>query len=184
MSRWQVRNLKTFCSRFTDSRSASDAGEGAEGFGARNSGAVGSRVMYTPGNSSFTVIDEVGEGLVVLQADVEPRVDVLDQAVLGEQGFPLAFALDDVEVVDDVEQALLLEAQVGRGDEIARDAIGEAGGFADVLHDAPGVLHEVDAGCFRQAAGLFQELVEFVAVGHGSIAEGGDAVTGYVLSYA
>jgi len=43
---------------------------------------------------------EIGEGLVVLEVAVEPRLDVLDQPALEQEGVDLAFGLEVVDVAD------------------------------------------------------------------------------------
>jgi len=82
------------------------------------------------------------------------RLDVLDEAVLGEQRLPLGLAGDGLEVVDDLEHRGLLGAEIGRGDEVARHAVRQARGLADVEHHALVVLHEVHTRNLGQRAGL------------------------------
>ncbi len=76
---------------------------------------------------------------------MKQRLDVLDEAVLGEEGLPLALALEVLEVADDLEHGGFLGREIRGGDEVGGDAVGEAGGLADVDDDALGVFHEVDA---------------------------------------
>jgi Asp-tRNA(Asn)/Glu-tRNA(Gln) amidotransferase A subunit family amidase len=116
--------------------------------------------------------DEVGEGFVVDEADIEAGADVLDEAVLGEERFPLALAEQDLEVVDEVAHRLLLGAEVGGGDEVAGGAVGQVRGLADIEHDALVVFHEVDAGRFGQVAGFAQQATEALLVRLGAPGRG------------
>ena len=63
MSRWHVRNLKTFCSSDTDSRRAYTLVNGPNVFVPRNASSVRLRVMNTPGKSSRSVITRYGKVL-------------------------------------------------------------------------------------------------------------------------
>ena len=62
---------------------------------------------------------QVGIGLVVEQAGVELGLDVLDQAVLGQQCLDLGVGLEDLEVDDLIHQPDLLVLELGRGLEVA-----------------------------------------------------------------
>ena len=69
---------------------------------------------------------QVRERLVVEQPGVVLRLDVLDQPVLGQQGFDLGVGLDDLEVDDVVEQPGLLGLELGRRLEVGADAVAQA----------------------------------------------------------
>jgi hypothetical protein len=98
--------------------------------------------------------------LVIRQQLVEARPDVLDEPALHEQRFPLALALDDVEVLDEVKQGLLFGAELRRGDKVRADAVPKRPCLAHVEHRPRPVLHEVDARQPRQLPGLFREALE------------------------
>ena len=100
---------------------------------------------------------EVREGLVVLQPVVVGRMDVLHEARLHQERLPLAFAGDEVEVLDELEHGLLARTEVGRGNEVARHAAGQHRRLADVEDRARGVLHEVHAGHVGKHARLAEE---------------------------
>jgi hypothetical protein len=89
-------------------------------------------------------------------------MDVLDQTVLGEQGLPLALTLDGLKVADRVEHRLFLVAEVGRGNEVGRDAVGEDRGLADVDHAAFPVLHQIDARNAGKSPGFDEQVGEAV----------------------
>ena len=118
----------------------------------------------------------VGEGdldervaLVVLEADVEARLEALDEVGLEEErlgdvvdlgdldiGDPVDARPDDVLAARDGDAALALP--------VAPDAVTQALRLADVEHLARGVLHEVDAGPVREIGQRGRELG-----GHASI---------------
>ena len=94
-------------------------------------------------------------------------MDVLDEAVFGEEGLDFGVAGEEVEVGDEFEEALLAGAEVGGGDEVGADAVAEGAGLADVEDDAAEVFHEVDAGGFGEGFGFFAEAREARGVGLG-----------------
>ena len=134
-----------------------DAGERAvqfDAFLARLAGDEDAGEFVTGGDH------QVGKGFVIEQPRVVLRLDVLDQPVLGQQGFDFAVGLDDVEIDDIVQQAGLLELELGGGLEIAADPIAQGGRLADIDDAAFVILHQVDAGRFRQGLGFVGEFFE------------------------
>ena len=103
----------------------------------------------------------VGEGdldvriaLVVLEADVEARLEPLDQVGLEEQRLADAVDLGDLDVGDPVDDAPDPVAFAHRRRlllPVAAHAMAQALGLADVQHVAAGVLHQVHARSIGQA---------------------------------
>ncbi len=98
---------------------------------------------------------QVGVGLVVEQPGVVFRLNVLDEPVLGQKRLDLTVGLNDLKVDDQFPQRSLLEIELGGRLKIAGDPVAQAGGFADINHAALVILHQVDAGRFREGFGLF-----------------------------
>ena len=99
---------------------------------------------------------QVREGLVVLEALVELRSQVLDHAGLDEHRGDLVFGLDVVDLDDEPDP--VADAQiVGRVlVPIAGGPAAEVLGLADVHDPALGILHEVDAGAGGKGPGFFR----------------------------
>ena len=93
---------------------------------------------------------EIGKRFVVLQPIIERRMDVLDEARLHQERFPLAFAGNEVEVDDDVEHRLLAEPEVGGRDEVTRDAVWEDRSFPYIKDAAACILHQIHTGHIGQ----------------------------------
>ena len=103
---------------------------------------------------------QVGEGLVVEQPGVVARLDVLDEPVFGQQRLDFALGLQDVEVDDVLDKARFLVLELHPTLKVAANAVAQRGRLADVDDPALVVLHQVDAGGFRQGFGFFREFVE------------------------
>ncbi|MCU0243960.1 MAG: hypothetical protein MUE80_04290 [Acidobacteria bacterium] len=99
---------------------------------------------------------DVGEALVVLEAEVEAGLVLLDVVVLEEGRFLLGARQDVVDVGRLAEDAADLE--VGFGQEVGADPVAQGAGLADVDDLARGALEEVDAGLGRQFGGPFLQL--------------------------
>jgi len=87
-------------------------------------------------------------------------MDVLDEPILHEEGFPLALAFDVIEVMDKVEQTLFFPTQLSGRHEIARNAIGKTAGLPDVNDPASVVFHQINAGDFGKFPSLVEERFE------------------------
>jgi len=70
--------------------------------------------------------------------------------------------------MDFVEHAGLLGAQIGGWEEVTRDPVTQARGFADIEDDALAVLHEIDAGDGWQVAGGLVEPSQTLVAGFGA----------------
>jgi hypothetical protein len=102
----------------------------------------------------------VGEGdldvrvaLVVLEPDVEPRLEPLDQVGLEQQRLADAVDLGHLDVRDPVDDAADPVALAHRGGlllPVAAHPMAQALRLADIEHVAPGVLHQVHAGAIGQ----------------------------------
>ena len=98
---------------------------------------------------------DVRIGLVVAQPDVEARLVLLDEVLLGQQR--LGLGLDD-EVLDRVDElAQLDEPARGRAREVRGDALADRLGLAHVEHAPAGVAEQVHAGLVGQRAALLGE---------------------------
>ena len=98
---------------------------------------------------------DVRVALVVLEPDVEARLEALDEVGLEEQRLADAVDLGHLDVGDPVDD-LADAVDVARAADdlllpVAADAVAQALGLADVQHVAPGVLHQVHAGAVRQS---------------------------------
>jgi hypothetical protein len=91
---------------------------------------------------------DVGVGLVVAQADVEPRPVALDELLLGEQRLGLVLGDEEVDLGDLGDH---LGAPAGRlAGEVPTHALANRARLADVEHLASLVLEHVDTGLIRQ----------------------------------
>ncbi len=95
---------------------------------------------------------DVRIGLVVAQADVEARLVLLDEVLLGEQR--LGVGVDDqrLDLLDHVEQAA--PPAGARIAEMRRDSLADRLGLADVDDLAAGVAEQVHTGLIGQLAPL------------------------------
>ena len=108
---------------------------------------------------------DVGEALVVLQADVVVRAVLLDEVELQDKGFLLGAGDEVVYVRDARHHPLCLGRVLGSGLEIGADTAGQVHGLAHVHDGLAGVLHEVDAGLVGQP---LDERFD-AGIGHGSV---------------
>ena len=131
-----------------------DGREGTEDFGALESDIARIPSHEDPGELISDGDREVGKGLVVREPLVEPRPDVLDQPSLQQQGFPLAFALDDVKILDQPKHRRFSRPQIRGRLEVRGDPIGEHRRLSDVQDDACSILHQIDASHSRKSPGL------------------------------
>ena len=100
---------------------------------------------------------DVGIGLVVAQPDVEPRLVLLDEVLLGEQRLGLGDDDERLDVVDLLASARSCRTIVGLR-EVAGDPLADRLRLADV-DDAPaGVAEQVDARLVGQRAPLLANL--------------------------
>ena len=98
---------------------------------------------------------DVGVRLVVAQPDVEARLVLLDERLLGEQRLGLGRDDERLDVVDLVgERARAVQRGVA---EVAGDALAQGLGLADVDHPAARVTEQVDAGGIGETPPLFRE---------------------------
>ena len=96
--------------------------------------------------------------LVVLQEDVVMGLVLLDEAALEEQRLVLRAGDDEVVIVHMRDHPCHLRQMVGAEPEVARDAVVQVLGLADV-DDAPlRVLHQVDARGGRELRRLLPEI--------------------------
>ncbi len=96
---------------------------------------------------------DVRVALVVLEPDVEARLETLDEVRLEEERLGHAVDLGDLDVGDPVDDAPD-EVQLARRRgllPVRADPVAQALGLADVQHVAPGVLHQVHAGAIGQS---------------------------------
>ena len=101
MSSEQVRNWKMRCSTWMAAPQALGAGERAvelDALAPRRARELDAREVLADADL------QVGERLVVLQVDVEARLDVLDQPGLQQQGIDLGVGRDEVDVGDELDQ--------------------------------------------------------------------------------
>ena len=101
---------------------------------------------------------EVGEALVVLEAEVEAGLVLLDVIVLQEGGFLLGAGQDVIDVRRLAQDVADLEVRIGQ--EVGADAVPKGAGLADVDDLAGRVLEEVDAGLGREPGRFLLQLVE------------------------
>src|SRR5262249_45223232 len=66
---------------------------------------------------------QVGKSLVVLELDIEPRLDVLDEPGFEEQGIHFAGGLEEVDIGDELDQVRRARFLGGRFGEVVRGAI-------------------------------------------------------------
>ena len=90
--------------------------------------------------------------LVVAQSDVEPRLVLLDEVLLGEQRLGLVVDDQRLDLVDQVQQTLApTSARIG---EMRRDPLADRDRLADVDHLAAPVAKQVHAGLVGQLTTL------------------------------
>ena len=100
---------------------------------------------------------EIRKRLVILQRDIERRMNVFHQTRFNKQRLPFALARHDVEVHHAIEHGLLPRTKIRRWNEVARDAITQPQCLSHIKHTAERVLHQVDARCFGERTSLFTE---------------------------
>ena len=88
--------------------------------------------------------------LVVAQPDVEPRLVLLDEVLLGEQRLGLGVDDQRLDLVDHVDQ--IPAPACARVREMRRDPLADRVGLADVDHLAAAVAEQVDAGLVGELA--------------------------------
>ena len=134
-----------------------NAGEWAiefDAFGAGDAGDVDAGIIIVERDH------QVGVGLVIDEANIKARLDVLDEAVFREERFDFAIGLERFEIDDVLEQAGFGVLELGAGLEIGTDAVAQGRGLAHINHSAFVILHEVDAGGFGEALGLLVEVLD------------------------
>ncbi len=100
-------------------------------------------------NAGIIVIErdhQVWVSFVIDEADVEARLDVFDQAILGQQCFDFAFGLKGFKIHHVLDHLGLETFELGAGLEIRANPVAQGGRFANVDHAAFVVLHQVDTG--------------------------------------
>ena len=115
---------------------------------------------------------QVGKGLVVLEVDVEARLDILDQAGFHQQRVDLGLRLDKIDIGDDLDKVGGAHVLGGDLREIVARAIAQVLGFADVDDPYLGILHQVNAGRERELLHLLRRsdddrIGQFFGIGHG-----------------
>ena len=95
--------------------------------------------------------DDIGEGLIVAQQRVIFGLVILDELVLGDEGFDLTADREVFEVVDLRHHGADFGREITRGTEIARDAAAQGGRLAHVQDVAVLVLEDIAARPGRQA---------------------------------
>ena len=93
---------------------------------------------------------QVGKGLVVLEVGVEPRLDVLDESALEQEGIDLAVCLEVVDVANLTNEIGRATILCRRLEKVAAGSCPQVLRLADVDHAARGVLHQVDARGLRE----------------------------------
>jgi len=84
-------------------------------------------------------------GLVIAQADVEPRAVLLDEGLLGEQRLPFAAEDDEFNRRDLGEHRVMAERPASGGGKVRRDALAHRDRLADVDHLPRRVAKEINA---------------------------------------
>src|SRR5207245_562042 len=100
---------------------------------------------------------QIRKRLIVLQLDVETRLNVLDQARLEQQGVDLAVSGEEVDVGYQLDQVAGPRILGGRLGEIVASPVAQVLGLADIQNAALGILHEIDPGLGRKLPGLFHQ---------------------------
>ena len=134
-----------------------DAGERAiefDAFGARDAGDVDAGIIIVERDH------EIWIGLVIDEADVEARLDVFDEAILGQKRLDFAFGLEVFEIHHVLDHLRLEVLQPGAGLKIGADAVAQGGCFAHINHPTLVVLHQVNTGAFGKGFGLLVEVLD------------------------
>ena len=97
--------------------------------------------------------------LVVLESDIKPRFEVLDEFALQQERLRFAFHDMHVEIKDGLDEGIEFHVptQSPRGMKILTDAFAQIPGLAHINDGAEAVLMQIDTGLVRHGGQLFTD---------------------------